>query len=157
MGSGASQEQHRSRLSWSYSQRSMRRLPEIRYDVMAVSNGRYAGLAWESLIRSGLGQVDDFSLKLGDSLRQSIDLGLARSRFGVVILSGHFFQKHGPQQELNGLATREVNAEKVILPVWHGVGFVEVRNYSPTLADRLAVQTKDGLAHVVAKIIEAVK
>lgn len=99
---------------------------------------------------------DDFSLRLGDSLRQSIDRGLAHSRFGVVILSARFFEKHWPQQELNGLATREVNSEKVILPVWHGVGFVEVRNYSVTLADRLAVQTKDGLAHVVEKIMEVV-
>jgi len=99
---------------------------------------------------------DDFSLKLGDSLRQSIDRGLARSRFGVVILSGHFFQKHWTQQELNGLVTREVYAEKVILPVWHGVGFVEVRSYSVTLADRKAVHTKDGLAHVVGSIMEVV-
>jgi len=97
---------------------------------------------------------DDFSLKLGDSLRQSIDRGLARSRFGVVILSARFFEKHWPQQELNGLATREVGAENVILPVWHGVGFVEVRNYSVTLADRLAVQTKDGLSRVVEKIMD---
>ena len=89
------------------------------------------------------------------SLRQSIDRGLARSRFGVVILSARFFEKHWPQQELNGLATREVNGEKVILPVWHGVGFSEVRNYSPTL-DRIAVQTKDRLAHVVQKIVEVV-
>ena len=36
----------------------------------------------------------DFSLRLGDSLRQSIDRGLARSRFGVVILSARFFEKH---------------------------------------------------------------
>jgi len=99
---------------------------------------------------------DDFSLKLGDSLRQSIDRGLARSRFGVVVLSGHFFQKHWPQQELNGLATREVNGQKVILPVWHGVGFVEVRNYSPMLADRKAVQSKDGLGRVVEMIVEVV-
>jgi hypothetical protein len=54
------------------------------------------------------------------------------------------------------LATREVNGGKVILPVWHGVGFSEVRNYSPTLADRIAVQTKDGLAHVVEKIVEVI-
>ncbi len=100
---------------------------------------------------------DDFSLRLGDSLRQSIDRGLARSRFGVVILSGYFFEKHWPQQELNGLVTLEVNRGKIILPVWHGVGFAEVRNYSPTLADRMAVQTKDGLAHVVEKIMEVVK
>ena len=30
------------------------------------------------------------------------------------------------------------------------------RNDSPTLADRIAVQTKDGLAHVVQKIVEVV-
>jgi hypothetical protein len=99
---------------------------------------------------------DDFSLRLGVSLRESIDRGLARSRYGVVILSGHFFSKHWPTQELNGLATREVDSQKVILPVWHGVGFTEVRGYSVTLADRLAVQTKDGLAHVVEKIMAVV-
>lgn len=99
---------------------------------------------------------DDFSLRLGDSLRESIDRGLARSQYGVVILSGYFFGKHWPQQELNGLATREVDGQNVILPVWHGVGFAEVRGYSVTLADRKAVQTKDGLANVVDKIMEVV-
>jgi len=99
---------------------------------------------------------DEFSLTLGDSLRESIDRGLAHSRFGVVILSHHFFQKHWPKKELNGLASREVDGDKVILPVWHEIGFAEVRKYSPMLADRLAVQTKDGLAHVVDKILAAV-
>jgi hypothetical protein len=99
---------------------------------------------------------DDFSLQLGDSLRQSIDRGLGRSLFGVVILSPRFFEKHWPQQELNGLVTREVNATKVILPVWHGVTFDDVRRYSMTLADRLAVQTSKGLAVVVEKIMTAV-
>lgn len=100
---------------------------------------------------------DDFSLRVGDSLRESIDRGLARSRYGVVILSGHFFSKHWPTQELNGLETREVGGQKVILPVWHGVGFAEVRGYSVTLADRIAVHTKDGLAHVVGGIMKVVR
>ena len=99
---------------------------------------------------------DDFSLRVGDSLFESINRGLAQSRYGVVILSGYFFGKHWPQQELNGLATREVDGKRVILPVWHGIGAAEVRGYSPILADRVAVQTKDGLSHVVAKIIEAI-
>src|SRR5450432_638909 len=66
---------------------------------------------------------DEFSLKLGDSLRISIDRGLSGSRYGIVILSRTFFDKHWPAQELNGLATREINGEKVILPIWHKVGF----------------------------------
>jgi hypothetical protein len=99
---------------------------------------------------------DDFSLRVGDSLFESINRGLAQSRFGVVVISGYFFGKHWPQQELNGLATREVEGKRVILPVWHGVSVAEVRSYSPILADRVAVQTKDGLSHVVAKIVDAI-
>ena len=41
---------------------------------------------------------DEFSLKMGDSLRGSIDYGLANSRFGLVILSKNFFAKHWPVQ-----------------------------------------------------------
>src|ERR1700739_2597152 len=99
---------------------------------------------------------DEFSLEVGDSLRQSIDHGLAKSRFGVVILSAHFFVKHWPQTELNGLATREVDGEKVILPVWHNITFEEVRHYSPTLADRIAVDAKQGLGNVIEQLMKVV-
>ena len=42
---------------------------------------------------------DEFSLKLGDSLRRSIERGLAQSRYGIVIISPHFFEKEWPQVE----------------------------------------------------------
>ena len=48
---------------------------------------------------------DEAALTLGDSLNRSIDAGLSRSRFGVVILSRHFFEKEWPQRELDGLVT----------------------------------------------------
>jgi len=112
----------------------------------------------DALTNAGL-QVwyDDFSLKVGDSLRESIDLGLAQSHFGVVILSKCFFDKHWPEQELNGLATREERGKKVILPVWHGVDHNEVRDRYPVLADRLAVNTNKGLQEVVTKLLEAME
>ena len=95
---------------------------------------------------------DDFSLKLGDSLRETIDRGLAESRFGVVILSKHFFMKRWTNQELNGLAAIEVGGEKVILPIWHGVTHADVVEYSPILADRKAVSTTEALERIVAAI-----
>ena len=36
---------------------------------------------------------DEFELKVGDRLRESIDRGLSQSRFGIVVLSPHFFEK----------------------------------------------------------------
>jgi hypothetical protein len=68
----------------------------------------------------------DYILKPGDKLSESIDYGLTRSRFGIVILSHEFFKKQWPQQELNDLAAREVDGKKAILPVWHKVGFRDV-------------------------------
>lgn len=39
---------------------------------------------------------DEEQLKVGDSLRQKIDEGLTRARFGIVILSPAFFAKKWP-------------------------------------------------------------
>lgn len=100
---------------------------------------------------------DAFTLTVGDSLRKSIDYGLARSRFGIVILSEAFFSKHWPQLELDGLVARESAGEKVILPVWHEVDEQDVRKYSPLLADRLAVSSKNGLDYVVDQLLEAIR
>lgn len=100
---------------------------------------------------------DEATLTLGDSLARSIDAGLARSRFGVVILSRRFFEKEWPQRELDGLVAREINAVKAILPVWHGINHGEIAARSPTLADRLAVSTDKGLDHVALEIERAVR
>jgi hypothetical protein len=97
----------------------------------------------------------DYSLKHGSNLRESIDYGLARSRFAIVILSNHFLRKRWPEKELNDLAIREVNGKKVILPIWHKVGFQEVLEYSPILADRVAVSTDKGLEYVVQRMLKA--
>ena len=99
---------------------------------------------------------DKFELTLGDRLRRKIDEGLANSRFGIVLLSPSFFTKHWPQQELDGLAQREVNGQKVILPVWYNVDRGDVAAYSPTLADRIAVRWSDGIDSVVSEILAVV-
>lgn len=46
---------------------------------------------------------DRFTLKLGDSLRESFDFGLANSKYGIVILSEIYFKKFWTNKELNGL------------------------------------------------------
>lgn len=110
----------------------------------------------EALRRKGLRVwYDEFTLTLGDSLRRSIDRGLAQSRYGVVVLSPHFFAKEWPQKELDGLVAREVGSGKIILPVWHNVTWEEVSRFSPTLADKLAVSTARGLDAVVEEILWA--
>jgi hypothetical protein len=96
---------------------------------------------------------DEFTLSLGDGLRQSIDYGLAKSRYGIVILSPNFFAKVWTKRELDALMARESDSTKIILPVWHNLTRADVVHHSPLLADRLGVSTSEGLKMVVKKIL----
>jgi UDPglucose--hexose-1-phosphate uridylyltransferase len=99
---------------------------------------------------------DELALKMGDSLRRSIDKGLNHSRYGLVVLSPAFFSREWPQRELDGLTSREIGGRKVILPIWHDVSVEEVRSYSSILADRVAASSADGLDIVIQKIVKAI-
>jgi hypothetical protein len=101
---------------------------------------------------------DEFSLRLGDSLRQSIDKGLGQSRFGIVVLSKAFFAKKWPQYELDGLVEREMRGEdRVLLPVWHGVSRRNVARYAPSLAGRKAALSSSGEHKVVTEILGVIR
>ncbi len=94
---------------------------------------------------------DEFTLSIGDSLRRSIDHGLSKSSYGIVVLSKSFFSKPWPQYELDGLVTEDLSRGKVILPIWHGVDRNEVAKYSPSLADKVAFSTRSMTIPLMAK------
>ena len=100
---------------------------------------------------------DEFELKIGDSLRRKIDKGLANSRFGVVVLSKSFFAKGWPNYELDGLVTRAVSGEQVILPIWHDITKQELIKHSPSLADKVARSTgTHTIEEIAVEIIEVI-
>lgn len=100
---------------------------------------------------------DEFELRIGDSLRRKIDAGLARSRFGVVVLSRSFFEKGWTNYELDGLITRSVGGEQELLPVWHDITKQELVDYSPSLADKVARSTTTHTVdEIAAEIIEVI-
>lgn len=100
--------------------------------------------------------LDRQELLLGDSLREKIDQGLAESRFGIVILSPHFFKKGWPKRELNGLFALAEDGRKTILPVWHQVTKADVAENSPILADMLAASTAVGIEPAAKMIVRVV-
>lgn len=100
---------------------------------------------------------DEFELKIGDSLRRKIDKGLANSRFGIVVLSKEFIRKGWTNYELDGIITKAVSGEQVVLPIWHNITKKEVIDFSPSLADKLArntaTYTVDEIAKEIADVI----
>jgi len=101
---------------------------------------------------------DEFSLKVGDSLRESIDKGLSKCRFGIVILSPSFFKKRWPKRELNGLTAREViDDHQIILPIWHKVVAADIIKYSPPLADIKSLDSKKGIENVCKQLLAKIR
>ncbi|RKE04061.1 toll/interleukin-1 receptor domain-containing protein [Marinifilum flexuosum] len=101
---------------------------------------------------------DEFSLKIGDSLTQKIDEGLAVSNYGIVVLSPNFFKKPWAKRELKGLTLREMTEERdLILPIWHRVGVKEILEYSPPLADKKAGSSADGINSLIRELKNKIK
>lgn len=101
---------------------------------------------------------DEFELRIGDSLRRKIDMGLANSRVGLVVLSRAFIGKGWTNYELDGIVTRAVTGEQILLPIWHNITKKEVMDFSPSLADKVARSTATHtLEEIAAEIAGLIK
>lgn len=98
----------------------------------------------------------EYSLTIGDKLREKIDEGLKACDFGVVVLSPAFFEKKWPKAELDGLFQLESDEKKLILPIWKDVDEADVKSFSPILASRLGADASKGVAAVVMDIRRSV-
>jgi hypothetical protein len=92
---------------------------------------------------------DELTLKIGDSLRQNIDRGISSSRVALVVLSPSFLSKGWTNHELDGIVTRSVSGEQILLPIWHNLTKQEVMDFSPSIADKVARSTA---THTVVEI-----
>jgi hypothetical protein len=101
--------------------------------------------------------LDEAEMRIGHSLRRKIDDGIRSSRFGVVVLSEAFFRKGWTNHELDGLVTRTVVGEQSLLPIWNDLTAEQVRAFSPSLADKVAMSTSqfriEDIAEQIAEVV----
>ena len=115
-------------------------------------------LATELSVRLCPVWYDEFSLSVGDSLRENIERGLKEAKKCIVILSPNFIANGGwTKAEFDSIFVREIHEKKnVILPIWHNVSAREVYEYCPRLIDRLALNSSIGSKELAKKLVEAV-
>ncbi|WP_299185097.1 toll/interleukin-1 receptor domain-containing protein [uncultured Aquimarina sp.] len=84
---------------------------------------------------------DEYSLKIGDSLRESIEKGIKETKKCVLILTPNFLSNPSwGKKEFSSIFTKEmVLQERIILPIWYNVTPSDIYEYSPSLADTLAL------------------
>ena len=95
---------------------------------------------------------DEIAMNVGDSLRTSIDHGLRSSKYAIAVFSKSYFEKKWTNFELNGYFSFDNIETRKILPIWHKVTIEEIREYSPMIADIVALDSNQGLSIIVEKI-----
>lgn len=95
---------------------------------------------------------DTTQIAWGDSMRQRIDDGLKKSKFGVVVLSPNYIAdgKYWTKAELNGIFQLESINGKTLLPIWYNLNKKDVMNFSPIIADKKAMTTASMSAQEIA-------
>jgi len=99
---------------------------------------------------------DEYSMKVGDSLVESIEAGLKETDKCIFILSPDFLANEGwCRHEFKTASMKQVFKKRnIMLPVWHGVNADDVYQYSAILADTVGVQSSLGEDQVAKKISE---
>lgn len=105
---------------------------------------------------------DQRQISWGDSMRERIDEGLSRSKFGIVVISPNYIAegKYWTKTELDGLFQVESVSVKTILPIWHNITKEEVLEYSPMIAGRFAMtsasMTPGEIANEMSEMLNSV-
>jgi hypothetical protein len=96
-------------------------------------------------------------LGIGDSIEKTIEKGLNRSRYGIVILSPTYLAKNWTIREFYTLLAKEIEEQKVILPVLYNITLDELKNKDLLMADRFAVNAERGIDFVVERLVKEIR
>lgn len=100
---------------------------------------------------------DEYSLNVGDSLRESVERGIKECKRCILVISKNFLGNSGwTKREFDSIFTRELLEKKrLVLPVWHDVTAEEVYEYSPSLLDVYALNWEMGENEVIRRLHSA--
>lgn len=88
---------------------------------------------------------DSTEIDWGDGLKEKIQEGLAKCRFGIVILSPEFIDREWTNQELTELLTRQNEShEKVVLPLLYNLTVDQMKEQYPVLENIKAREVRSG-------------
>ena len=99
---------------------------------------------------------DEYSMRVGDSLVESIEAGLKETNKCIFILSPDFLANEGwCKHEFKTASMKQIFEKRnIMLPIWHGVNSEDVYQYSAILADTVGVQSSLGEEQVAKKLSE---
>ena len=99
----------------------------------------------------------DVTFDTAKRLPDITDAGIAQSRFGIVVLSEHFFTSQWNWYELDHIVATHSTGKQDLLPILHKLTKEQVVARRPQLADAIARSTTEStIEEIAAEIAEAI-
>lgn len=137
-------------------QRAVSEQDARQYDVF-LSYARIDGADVGNALRERLEYLDvrvwfdEVAIRPGESQARQMDLGLAKARCGVALLTPAYLAgRFWTERELGALLLKQT-----LIPVLHGVTFEQVAEYSGILPDLAGFETRRDSVEVIAEKIAA--
>ena len=100
---------------------------------------------------------DEFSLKPGDRLSESIDRGLTECRHAALLVSKNLLENTTwANTEMSALLTRAIVEANSLIPIWAGVDATAVAARSARLADIVAINHSGNVEELASRIYATV-
>lgn len=111
----------------------------------------------ETLLKNGANVFyDEYSIKLGDSLTDSLNKGLMTTNNAILVLSNFFFEKSWTQAELQAIFHKARTTNYKIFIIYHNITNQQVTEQYPLLADIKAIDSKEGLNKIIGELFKAI-
>jgi hypothetical protein len=101
---------------------------------------------------------DEFSLKVGDNLRESIERGVKESKNCILILTPRFLANTGwTKVEFESVFAKQIiEKSNVLLPVWDRVTEQQIYQYCPSLLNTVGVRWSLGRVEVSQRLYSVI-
>ncbi|MBD3843140.1 MAG: toll/interleukin-1 receptor domain-containing protein [Campylobacterales bacterium] len=102
---------------------------------------------------------DEYEIKYGDSIIDKMTDGISNTEFGIIILSENLFKNKGAANfEFKSFLQKSFKSNrKILIPIWHNVGFQEVYNFMPYLVDINAPKSEIGATKIAQELKNIIK
>lgn len=99
--------------------------------------------------------IDKEKIKIGDSIKQSIERGILNSEYAIIILSQNYINKYWTNTELNAFFELEADGYKRILPLIYNLSHEELKRQYILMSDKyyLSINEKN-IEEIAKKIID---
>lgn len=108
------------------------------------------------MLNGALVFYDEYSIKLGDSLTESINKGISNSSHAILVLSKFFFEKGWTNAELQSLFNKSIREDFKLLIIYHGVNHSDVAQRYPLLADIKGINSSVGKERISEELFNAI-